>query len=120
VLPDAERLKPARPLAEVIGNRAGERGAVGAYHLLFPSLVYYLGRPVIELGNVEAARAFFADGPAWVIMSDAGFLELQATVGRLCVVERRPLFEAKLADLISGQPPADVLLVSNVCPDRLP
>ena len=115
-LPSVERLKPSVPLAAEIRERAGTDGRVGAYHLLFPSLIYYLGRPIEELGSVEQAQAFFApERPAWAIMSDGSYTELVTIVPGLCVVDRRPLFEAKLSDLVSRQPAADVLLVTNRC-----
>ena len=116
VLPSVERLKPARPLAATILAQGGTTGRVGSYHLMFPSIVHYVGRPVDELADPAEARAFFApDAAAWAIMSEAGLAELQATIDGLCVVERRPLFEAKLSDLLSQRPPEDVLLVSNQC-----
>jgi 4-amino-4-deoxy-L-arabinose transferase-like glycosyltransferase len=116
VLPSVERLKPSMPLAAEIRERAGDTGHVGAYHLLFPSLVYYLGRPIEEIGSVEHAQAFFApDRSSWVIMSDDSYRELSAVIPGLCVVDRRPLFEAKLSDLISRRPASDVLLVTNRC-----
>lgn len=115
-LPGVERLKPSVPLAAEIRERAGTDGHVGAYHLLFPSLVYYLGRPIEEIGSVEHAQAFFApERPAWAIMSDERYTELRTIVPELCVVDRRPLFEAKLSDLVSREPAADVLLVTNRC-----
>jgi hypothetical protein len=118
VLPSTERLKPAMPLAGVIRAHAGGDGPIGAYHLMFPSLVYYVGRPIEELGAPEQVAAFFARESArgsWVIMSQARYDELRASVPGLCVVDRRPLFEAKLSDLISQRPPDDVLLVGNRC-----
>lgn len=118
VLPSTERLKPAMPLAGVIRAHAGGDGPIGAYHLMFPSLVYYVGRPIEELGAPEQVAAFFARESArgsWVIMSQARYDELRASIPGLCVVDRRPLFEAKLSDLISQRPPDDVLLVGNRC-----
>lgn len=116
VLPSTERLKPSVPLAAEIRQRAGADGHVGAYHLLFPSLVHYLRRPIEEIAGVEQAQAFFApDRSAWVIMSHESYRELSAVIPGLCVVDRRPLFEAKLSDLLSRRPPPDVLLVSNRC-----
>lgn len=116
VLPSVERLKPSVPLASQIRERAGTAGHVGAYHLLFPSLVHYLGRPIEEIGTVEHAQAFFfPDRAAWAIMNDAMYRQLAAVIPGLCVVDRRPLFEAKLSDLVSRRPPADVLLVTNRC-----
>ncbi len=116
ILPSVERLKPAVPLAAEIRQRAGDDGHVGAYHLMFPSLVYYVGRPIHEIAGPDEAGAFFApDRAAWVIMGDESFRNLSATIPGLCEVTRRPLFEAKLSDLLSRQPPADVLLISNQC-----
>jgi len=116
VLPSVERLKPSVPLAAEIRRQAGDDGHVGAYHLLFPSLVHYIGRPIVELGSVEQARDFFApERSAWVIMSADSHRDLSAAVPGLCVVDRRPLFEAKLSDLISRRPPNEVLLVTNRC-----
>lgn len=115
-LPSVERFKPAEPLAATILEEGGASGRVGAYEVFFPSIVYYLGRPVVELPDIDAARAFFAsDQPAWVLMRDGGYAELSAAIDGLCVVERRPLLEAKASDLLSGRPAADVLLVSNRC-----
>jgi 4-amino-4-deoxy-L-arabinose transferase-like glycosyltransferase len=116
VLPSVERLKPSVPLAAEITRRAGPDGHVGAYHLMFPSLVYYAGRPIHEIGNEDEAQAFFApERSAWVIMSDGNYRYLSSLIPGLCVVDRRPLFEARLRDLISGDPPEDVLLVTNDC-----
>jgi hypothetical protein len=104
------------PLAAELRQRAGDDGHLGAYHLLLPSLVYYVGRPIEELGSVDQAAAFFAPGRrAWVITSDVRHAELSAASPGLCVVARHPLFEAKLSDLVAGQPADDVVLVTNVC-----
>lgn len=118
VLPSTERLKPSAPLADVIRSRAGPDGHLGAYHLLFPSLVYYVGRPVEELASPEQVQEFFArpgSPGAWVIMSAGSYDELRTLVPGACVVDRRGLFEAKLSDLLAQRPPAEVLLVSNRC-----
>lgn len=116
VLPSVERLKPSVPLAAEIRRQAGEDGHVGAYHLLFPSLVHYIGRPIVELGSVGQAQVFLApDRSAWVIMSADSYRDLSGAISGLCVVDRRPLFEAKLSDLISRRPPNEVLLVTNQC-----
>ena len=116
VLPSVERLKPSVPLAAEIRRQAGEEGHVGAYHLLFPSLVHYIGRPIVELGSVGQAQVFLApDRSAWVIMSADSYRDLSGAISGLCVVDRRPLFEAKLSDLISRRPPNEVLLVTNQC-----
>lgn len=120
-LPSTERLKPSVPLAQAIRDQAGTDGHIGAYHLLFPSLVYYVGRPIEEFGYAEHAQEFFAretGAGSWMIMSESSYAELREVIPGLCVTDRRPLFEAKLSDLISQRPPADVLLVSNRCQDR--
>jgi 4-amino-4-deoxy-L-arabinose transferase-like glycosyltransferase len=122
VLPGTERLKPSVPLAAVLAEQAGEHGRLGAYHLLFPSLVYYVGRPIHEIASVEEAQAFYAgaaDG-AWVIMSPDNYETLREAIPGLCIVDRRPLFEAKLGDIVSRQPASDVLLVTNRCQEPVP
>ncbi len=121
VLPSTERLKPAMPMADVIRARAADTGHIGAYHMMFPSIVYYVGRPIEELADPAQVEAFFAresDRGSWVIMGEDRYDQLRSTIPGLCVVDRRPLFEAKLSDLISQRPPADVLLVGNRCSDE--
>ena len=123
VLPGTERLKPSVPLAAVMAEQAGQSGRLAAYHLMFPSLVYYVGRPIHEIASVEEAQSFYAqsavDG-AWVIMSAESYDRLREAIPGLCVVDRRPLFEAKLGDIVSRQPASDVLLVTNRCQELAP
>src|SRR5690606_24097391 len=96
-------------------------GHIGAYHMMFPSIVYYVGRPIEELADPAQVEAFFAresDRGSWVIMGEDRYDQLRSIIPGLCVVDRRPLFEAKLSDLISQRPPGDVPLVGNRCADQ--
>jgi 4-amino-4-deoxy-L-arabinose transferase-like glycosyltransferase len=115
-LPAVERLKPVQPLAEVFRGQASAGARLGAYHLMLPSLVYYADQTVESLESPDAARAFFAGGPAWAIVDDGRFDELRQEAPSLCVVARRPRMDPRLSDVIAGRPPGDVFLVTNQCP----
>jgi len=129
VLPAMEALKPVPAIAETISARASADSQVGFCNVVLPSLVYYLGRPVTELDcpqspgappvvqhAVDFARQY---SEVWIVTSDPEWNELRARVPGMCVVVRRPLFAARLGDLVAGRPPAGVLLVSTKCqPER--
>ena len=118
VLPGMERLKPVVPLADVLAARAMPSSQLGAYRLMLPSLVYYAGRPVHVLYDQAEALAFYRDPRGgWAIMGEADFAELRMLLPALCVASRRPLFDAKLGNILNQRPPADVLLVTNRCGD---
>jgi 4-amino-4-deoxy-L-arabinose transferase-like glycosyltransferase len=118
VLPSTERLKPSVPLAAVIRDKAGADGHLAAYHLLFPSLVHYVGRPIEELGYPEQVQDLFSragQAGAWVVMSGGSYDTFREVIPGLCVADRRGLFEAKLSDLLARRPPSEVVLVTNRC-----
>ncbi|MEO7191144.1 MAG: glycosyltransferase family 39 protein [Vicinamibacterales bacterium] len=116
ILPGMERLKPVVPIAQLFAARAGASAQLGSYHLMLPSLVYYAGRPVRILDSEAQAVEFYADARGgWAMMSDTELRELQRVVPGLCVAARRPMFDAKLRDVLDRRPPADVLLVTNRC-----
>lgn len=116
VLPGMERIKPVVPLAEVLAARARPSAEIGSYNLMLPSLVYYSGRPVRVLNSQAEALDFYRDPRgAWAIMGEDDFDQLRAQLTGICVAARRPLFDAKLRDVLDERPPADVLLVTNQC-----
>lgn len=120
VLPELERFKPAVPLAEVINARVAPTAELGDYKgALPPSLVYYVRRPVQRIGSPEHAASFFLSSRgSWALVEQANVEELMQTVPGLCEVARRPVFEAKLRDLMAGLPPPDIILVTNQCSTR--
>jgi 4-amino-4-deoxy-L-arabinose transferase-like glycosyltransferase len=115
-LPAVERLKPVVPLADTFRARAAPGAVLGAYRLMLPSLVYYAGQPVQALDTLEQAREFYAGrAVAWAILDDHRFDELARAVPGLCIAARRPRLDPRLADVMAGRPPADVVLVTNQC-----
>jgi 4-amino-4-deoxy-L-arabinose transferase-like glycosyltransferase len=120
-LPSIERLKPVVPLAETFLRRASPQAELGAYEFMLPSLVYYAGRPVTLLESLDVARAFYANPRgAWAIMDEGRYETLRLAVPHVCVAGRRPRLDPKLADVLAGRPPEDVLLVTNECGDARP
>jgi len=125
VLPAMETLKPVPALAATITARASANAQVGFCNVVLPSLVYYLGRPVTELDCpqppggtpvVQHAVEFARQYPeVWILTSEPEWNELRARVPGMCVAARRPLFSARLGDLLTRRPPEDVLLVTTKC-----
>ena len=119
VLPDVERMKPVPPLARTFTSRAAPNAKLAQLNMSLPSLTFYLNRPVPELVSSGDAVAFLG-GPdeAWLVTNEETWNEVRAQVPSACLADRRPLFAfdtAKLADLIRGAPPPDVLLATNKC-----
>ena len=117
VLPELERWKPAVPLAAVINQRVPATAELGDYKgALPPSLVFYVGRPVQRMGEIDHAVAFFMSSRgSWALVEDVNDDELRQRVPGLCEVARRPVFEAKVRDLVAGRPPSSIILVTNQC-----
>jgi hypothetical protein len=81
-----------------------------------PSLVHYVRRPVQRIGVLEHARSFFMSSRgSWLLVNESDYPELQAAIPGLCEVARRRFFEAKTRNLLAGQPPPNLLLVTNQC-----
>ena len=128
VLPSAERLKPVPALAAAFNARASAKAQAGHYSYSLPSFGYYINRTVDDISSIDHATAFFAENhESYAMMLTSTFDALRATGLRLCVAARHPAFtfDAPLtrdADgrlrrgrLLTGQPPEDVLLVTNQC-----
>jgi len=79
-----------------------------------PSFVYYTKRPALKVGDVDsAARLLLDHDDIWMISGTQEWEELRTRFPDLCVAAQRPLFAAKAADVLSGQPPAEVLLLTR-------
>ena len=116
VLPDVERLKPVPPLARAFAERAGPDARLAFFNMVLPSLVYYTGQPVTELGGLDAAVQFLRDRPeAWVMTGEREWTDLHDRVPGVCIAARHALFEARGSDILRRRPPVDVLLVTNRC-----
>ena len=87
-----------------------------------------MNRPVEDIGATAHATAFFAENhESYAMMLTSTFDALRATGLPLCVAARHPAFtfdapvirdadgRLRPARLFTGQPPEDVLLVTNQC-----
>ena len=61
-LPDFERYKPVRPLVRAIESRASTAAVIGYYKAAFPSMVFYMRRPVLELVDPRQLSEAFSSG----------------------------------------------------------
>lgn len=117
-LPDAERFKPAPPIAAAFTAGAGAEAQLTALDVGLPSLVYYAGRTVHELGATrQAAELLAGEAEVWLVLPRAAWEEIAPQVPGACVILRRPqfAFNARLSDIIDRTPPDDILLVANRC-----
>ncbi len=118
VLPRAEALKPVPPIARVLEQRASPGSRLGSFNMSLPSVVYYVGRPVPELGFDEALSLVRGPGEGWLITGASEWEGIRERVPAACIAERRHLFpfdRLTPANLLNRVPPPDVLLVTNKC-----
>ena len=115
-LPDFERYKPIRPLAEAIARTAAPTAVVGSYKLGVPSLVYYVRRPIVEAHAPQQVAELFAsdDREVYVVMADRDYQEVRGMLSvRTYVIDRRPWIDARLQTLLAESGFPELLLVSN-------
>jgi hypothetical protein len=118
-LPSFERYKPVQPMSELIRARASGEAVVLHYEVALPSMVFYLQRhveqifvdPAILIDQMRAAKEYY------VVLRAPEYERLQPSFpGPTCVIDRRPLFEVKLKDVLAREPLPEVVLVTNKCP----
>ena len=115
-LPDVERLKPVPALSRAFTERASLRAEVASWNTDLPSFVYYAGRPVRPVFDADAAARFFENREeVWMLLGDREWTELRSRVPQACEVARHPRFLAKGSDVLRGQAPSDVVLVTAPC-----
>ncbi len=114
-LPDFERYKPVRPLAETITRTASATAVIGSYRLGIPSLVYYLRRPIVEsYAPQQVTELFGSDADVYVVMADRDYQDIRDTLPvRTYVVDRRQWIDARAGELLAGRAFPELLLVSN-------
>src|SRR6185436_15384899 len=80
-LPDFERFKPVRTLCEIISSEAGPDALVGYYRTAYPSMVFYLRRPVFEYYHQPEIEAAFSSGKeVFCLMTETEFESLRMRV----------------------------------------
>ena len=118
-LPSFEQYKPVKPMSETIRARAGRDAAILHYNVALPSMVFYLERhveqifedPSILFEKMRARKEYY------VVLRAEEYENLGPEFPRpTCVIDRRPLFEVKLKNVLARESLPELLLVTNRCP----
>jgi 4-amino-4-deoxy-L-arabinose transferase-like glycosyltransferase len=113
-LPDFERFKPVRSLCKVISTEAGPDALVGYYRTAYPSMVYYLHRPIFEYYHQEEIEAAFSSGKdVFCLMSSSEFEALKPRLPQSRVLASNPTFQVKLNVILERAEPPRVVLITN-------
>jgi len=88
---------------------------VGYYKTAYPSMVFYLRRPIFEYYEQREIEAAFLSGKEIFCMMTA--VEYEAIKGRLPaetrVLASYPIFQVKLKSILERAEPPRVVLISN-------
>jgi 4-amino-4-deoxy-L-arabinose transferase-like glycosyltransferase len=125
-LPDIERYRPVRALSEVIASEAGPDALVGYYRASYPSMVFYLRRPIFEyvaLGDPAAARilekheivaAFSSGREVFCLMTASEYEAIKPLLpAETHVLASHPIFKVKLKGILDRGELPQVVLISN-------
>ena len=114
-LPDFERFKPVRSLCKVIDTEAGTEALVGYYRMAYPSMVFYLGRPIFEYYREPEIDAAFSSGKeVFCVMTEAEYESFSARVPfKTQVLASHPIFQVKLNVILDKLELPRVVLISN-------
>ena len=125
-LPDVERYRPVRALSEVIASEAGPDALVGYFRAAYPSMVFYLRRPIFEyvaLGEPAAARmleqqeieaAFTSGKEVFCLMTASEYEKIRSLLPpETRVLASHPTFKVKLKGILERGDLPQVLLISN-------
>ena len=117
VLPDFERYKPVVPMSETLAGRLQPGDVVAHYQVALPSMVYYLGRHIDQYFDEEPfVAAMLSPRRTYAVLSQDDYDALRGRLAsRTCVIERRPTFDVKLRNMLSREPPPELLLITNDC-----
>ena len=118
VLPSFERYKPVVPLSETFLQHARRGDALTHYDVAMPSMVFYVRRHIDMLFEESAFLYHMQIGAAsHVVLAEDRYAALKDRFGvPTCVLARRPTSDIKLREVLAGQPPPAVLLVTTRCP----
>ncbi|GBC81406.1 Undecaprenyl phosphate-alpha-4-amino-4-deoxy-L-arabinose arabinosyl transferase [bacterium HR10] len=102
LLPEIERYRPIRPLAERIRQEAGPEDLVGYYRYTAPSLCYYTRRRIFEIFTPDDLHALLRSGKRiFCVMWERDVRALTSQQeGTLKILECRPsLFPLRMRDV---------------------
>ena len=118
-LPSFERYKPVPPMSAEITARASPDAAVLHYNVALPSMVFYTrrhvdqfyGDPTVMIEKIRGLREYY------LVLRAEDYNVLRTELpSPTCAIEKRPLFDVKLKNVLAREPLPDVLLVTNRCP----
>jgi 4-amino-4-deoxy-L-arabinose transferase-like glycosyltransferase len=125
-LPDFERYRPIRALSEVIAAEAGTDALVGYFRASYPSMVFYLRRPIFEYvapGEPTAARileqsqleaAFSSGKEVFCLMTASEYEAIKPLLPpETRVLASHPIFKVKLKGILDRGELPQVVLISN-------
>ncbi|HXI88794.1 MAG TPA: hypothetical protein VNO24_02150, partial [Blastocatellia bacterium] len=114
-LPDFERFKPVRSMCEVIASEAGPDAFVGYYRTAYPSMVFYLRRPIFEYYHQDEIEAALISGKeVFCLITAAEYEGLRARMPvQTRVLASHPIFQVKLNGILDRVELPRVLLISN-------
>ena len=117
VLPDFERYKPVVPMSQTLAGRLQPGDAVVHYQVALPSMVYYLGRHIDQYFDEQPFVAAMRSGRrTYAVLSQSDYDALaDQLASRTCIIDRRPTFDVKLRNMLSREPPPELLLITNDC-----
>jgi 4-amino-4-deoxy-L-arabinose transferase-like glycosyltransferase len=117
VLPSLERYKPVVPFSRAIQERIQEGDLVAHYDVALPSMVYYLRRHIdVIIARDEFLAVMRSGRRVFAVLPDDEYESLKHELpAPTCVLATYPTFDAKLREVLSGQPPPAVVLVSTRC-----
>jgi hypothetical protein len=116
VLPGFERYKPVVPLSDRLRQHAQAGDLLVHYGVALPSMVFYMGRRIEMLYERDAFLDVLRSGrTVYAVMPESRHEELGELLAGTCVLASQPTSDVKLREVLSGQQPPAVLLVSTRC-----
>jgi 4-amino-4-deoxy-L-arabinose transferase-like glycosyltransferase len=114
-LPDFERYKPVRSVCNEITSGASPDAMVGYYKTAYPSMAFYLRRPIFEYyDQVEIETAFASGKEVFCLMAASDYEAIKERLpAQARVLARRPIFQVKLRTILDRVELPQVVLISN-------
>jgi hypothetical protein len=114
-LPDFERYKPVRSVCEAISSEASPDAQVGYYKTAYPSMAFYLRRPIFEYYDpVEIETAFTSGKEVFCLMTASDYATIKERLpAQTRVLASHPIFQVKLRSILDRVELPRVVLISN-------
>ncbi|HEY3137541.1 MAG TPA: glycosyltransferase family 39 protein [Blastocatellia bacterium] len=114
-LPDFERYKPVTRVCELISSEARPDALVGYYKAAYPSMAFYLKRPIFEYKEQKDLENTFASGKeVFCLMAESDYETLKEQLPpTVRVLASYPIFKVKLKRILDRVEPPQVVLISN-------